>query len=52
MDRQHPGRYEKSEMTSDMTENRHYWKMMGRMAHKDVEMVSKDEKYSIESDDD
>ena len=25
---QHPGRYEKYEMTADMTENRQYWKMM------------------------
>ena len=28
MDRQHPGRYEKYELTADMTEDRQYWKMM------------------------
>ena len=36
---------EKYEMTTDMTENRQYWKMMVKtgLAHKDVEMVYKGE---------
>ena len=34
----------KYELTADMTENRQYWKMMVRLAHKEVEMVYKGEK--------
>ena len=35
----------KYELTADMTENRHYWKMLVKtgpqLGHKDVDMVSK-----------
>ena len=34
----------KKKMLADMTERRHYWKMMVRLAHKDVEMFCKCEK--------
>ena len=34
----------KYELTADMTENRQYWKMMVKLAHEEVEMVSKGEK--------
>ena len=34
----------KYKLTADMTVNRQYWKWLWRLAHKDVEMVSKGEK--------